>query len=198
MTVDELLEIVLRDAAFYAESGGGVTLSGGEPTSQFAFAVALLKACKRAGIHTAIETSGFVGRDRLSRLLEWLDDVYYDLKVISPEQHRVFTGVDNAPILSNARWLSRSGAKVTFRVPLVPGMTMTEPNVAAMVSFIAALRVRQIDLCPYQSGWRRKLERVGPIQDSLAIAPPSSEQVQAVVAAFGAAGIEVRMSGDSS
>lgn len=192
MTVAELLAVVLRDAPFHAASGGGVTVSGGEPTMQRDFLAAFLAACNREGVHTALETSGFSGRAALSRLLPSLDRIYLDLKVISPGEHRRLTGVDNRRILANARWLARSGAPVTFRMPLVPGMTMTDRNVEETAAFLTTLGVRDLELCPYHDGWRPKLAWLGPDQDRPELSPPSPGAVQRVVAAFAASRITAR------
>lgn len=156
-TVAELVETVAEDRAFYESSGGGVTLSGGEPTSQFTFVRAFLAACRAEGLHTAIETSGHVDRARLAELLPLLDVIQFDLKLADTTEHGRLTGVGNRKILENARWLAAVGAPVAFRIPLVPGVTDTETNLRETAAFLTGIGVHRVEICPYHTGWERKL-----------------------------------------
>lgn len=153
----ELLEEVQRDAAFYEESGGGVTLSGGEPTMQFEFTLEFLKACKGAGLDTAIETNGLATREKFLALLPHLDHIYFDMKLMDPAEHRRLAGTDNAQILDNARFLAKAGAPVHFRFPVVSTMTSSRSNVRAVAEFLQELDVHEIELCPYHETWTNKL-----------------------------------------
>jgi pyruvate formate lyase activating enzyme len=155
--VKELLEEVQRDAAFYKESGGGVTLSGGEPMLQFEFTLEFLKACKEAGLDTAIETNGLATREDFLALLPYLDHIFFDLKIIDPAEHRRLAGVDNAQILDNARFLIEADAPVCFRLPAVPQMTANAENVRAIADFLSKLGMKEIELCPYHDNWINKL-----------------------------------------
>jgi pyruvate formate lyase activating enzyme len=193
-TVPELLAEVLRDAAFFRQSGGGVTLSGGEPTLQFPFVLAFLQACKQAGLHTALETSGLTDRDRFAELLPALDRIYFDLKVMAPAEHRRLTGADNHPILANARWLAETGAPVTFRVPLVPGMTATPDNIQALGRFLSELSVMGVELCPYHNTWEQKLSRLTTKHLPLGLPSLTAAETAAVVAALSQRGIAAKVS----
>lgn len=193
VTVADLVALVRRDAPFQAASGGGVTVSGGEPLLQAGFVAAFLAACKRAGIATAIETSGHARRSTLAGLLGSLDRVYLDLKVIAADEHRRLTGVGNALVLENARWLAASGAPVTFRMPLVPGMTLTRRNVEETAAFLAALGVPRVELCPYHDGGRHKLARLGGREAPPQIPAPDPAEVEGAVAAFRARRITARV-----
>lgn len=157
-TVTELVETVDRDRPFHLASGGGVTLSGGEPTRQFTFTQAFLAACHEAGINTAIETNGLVTRHRLAALLPLLDSVQFDIKLADAAEHTRFTGATNHQILDNARWLAGTGTPVTFRIPLIPGITDTQPNLRGIAALLTNAGVRQVQLCPYHTGWEHKLD----------------------------------------
>ena len=195
--VAELVTEVERDAAFYEQSGGGVTLSGGEPFEQFEFVQAFLRVCKDRGLHTAIETNGFTTPDRLEALLPYLDRIYFDLKVIDDDEHRRLMGVGNAPILANARRLVAIDAPVIFRVPVVPGMTATDENVRALSNFLHELGVSEVELCPYRNDWLRKLNwlRPSPIP-ALDIPSLTDEETLAVGKTFARLGIATRAHGN--
>ena len=128
---EELLAEVMRDAPFWRRSGGGVTVSGGEPLAQPDFLAAFLGLCKGRYIHTAIETSLFCSRPTLERVLGLLDFVQFDLKAMDPQLHRELTGLDNTEILDNARFLLRGGKPLLARIPLVPGCNDGEDNLRA-------------------------------------------------------------------
>ncbi len=192
-SIADLVSDVQRDAAFYEESGGGVTISGGEPTLQFDFLLAFLRACKEAGLHTAIETNGFTTQKKLAVLLPFLDHIYFELKVIARDEHLMLTGASNVRILDNARWLAESGALVIFRVPMVAGMTATEKNISALGAFLNELGVTGIEICPYQNNWVGKLSWLQRTRDPVELLPPLSEkETLAVVKAFSQQGIVAR------
>lgn len=129
-TVDEVFDTVKRDKAFYETSGGGVTLSGGEPLLQIDFAAELLKKCKENGINTAVETAANVPWEYFERVLPYLDEVLCDIKCIDESRHRELTGVSNKQILANAEKLKASGIKITFRMPVIPGLNDCEAEKA--------------------------------------------------------------------
>nr|WP_278739639.1 radical SAM protein [Alistipes onderdonkii] len=117
----ELAGKLLRNKAVYAMNRGGVTLTGGEPLLQAAFAAEVLAALQAAGVHTAVETSGYAAPDVFRRVAGHADLVLFDVKHADPVQHRRWTGVDNAPILRNLAWLCTSGRPFVVRIPLIPG-----------------------------------------------------------------------------
>jgi len=146
LTVEQVMEEALRDRAFYVSSGGGVTLSGGEPVMQSRFARAVLERCKREGLHTAIETAGYCRWDALAALLPVTDLVMMDVKHLDPARHLAATGVSNAPILDNARRLARTDRPIVFRVPIVPSVNNTPEAIDAIASFVRSLmEVRERD-----------------------------------------------------
>ena len=117
-----------RNKAVYAMNRGGVTLTGGEPLLQAAFAAEVLAALQAAGVHTAVETSGYAAPDVFRRVAGHADLVLFDVKHADPVQHRRWTGVDNAPILRNLAWLCTSGRPFVVRIPLIPGVNDTREN----------------------------------------------------------------------
>ena len=149
-TVADVLEEVLRDKPFYDASGGGLTLSGGEPLAQAKFAAALLRAAKESGVRTAVETCGHLPRTVLEEVRPHLDLWLYDIKGMDGELHRRHTGVDNALILENLRWLDEAGAQIVLRCPMIPGLNDSEPNLVKLASLADSLKgVSRIDVEPY-------------------------------------------------
>jgi pyruvate formate lyase activating enzyme len=139
MTVEQVVEEVLRDRAFYETSGGGVTLSGGEPILQVDFSHAILERCKDDGLHTAIETAGNCRWDDIATLLPVTDLVLMDIKLIDPDLHREVTGVSNGRILANARRLVQTDRPILFRVPVVPTVNDSVEEIAAIAAFVRRL-----------------------------------------------------------
>lgn len=188
-TVAQLLTEVERDAIFYRESGGGITLSGGEATLQYEFVQAFLKACKEAGFNTAIETNGLISRERMESLLTQLDQIFFDLKIISAIDHQHFTGADNAVILENAQWLVKSFAPIKFRIPLIPGITSTRSNIHEIGRFLNGLGVEEVELVPYQNNWECKLRWLNTSHKPLGLSLLSPEEMQDIVNLFSVYGI---------
>jgi len=150
VTVDEVVEDVLTDRTFYETSGGGVTLSGGEPTMQFEFCLRLLESLKSARLHTALDTCGCISWDKMKILLPLVDLFLYDLKLISPVKHRRWTGVDNRLILANLRRLSRAGAPIQVRFPAVSGINSSTRDLKQLAAVVASLQpCPEVALLPY-------------------------------------------------
>ncbi len=193
-SISKLLKEVQRDAAFYEESGGGVTLSGGEPTLQFDFILAFLRECKAAGLNTAIETNGLAPSDNLRKLLPYLDRIYFDIKIINSAEHRRLTGADNRQILENARMLVEYRVPVNFRLPLVPSMTANKANVREIGAFLMEVGVKEIELCPYHDNWVTKLAWLGRKDSPPAELqkPLTTEELLSVIDMFSQEGINAR------
>ena len=161
-TVDEVLEEVLKDRLFYENSGGGLTLSGGEPLAQFAFTKALLQAAKDAGLHTAIETCGFTSEERIREIAPLVDLFLFDYKESDPVLHKEFTGVDNAPILGNLRLLDRLGKETILRCPIIPGCNDRPDHLEGICKLANGLtHLRGIDVEPYHSLGEGKYAALG-------------------------------------
>jgi len=150
-TPGALAELVLRDRAFYERSGGGVTLSGGEPTLFPAYLESFLGILKAEGLHVVLQTCGYFHYEAFRRrILPYVDLVYYDVKLADPKAHRRYTGRSNDRILANLRRLLREdGVVVEPRLPLVPGITATADNLAAVVDLLCDMGARFLQLLPY-------------------------------------------------
>jgi pyruvate formate lyase activating enzyme len=161
-TAGDVLAEVLRDRPFYG-AGGGVTLTGGEPTVQPDFAVALLRLARLEGIGTALETCGHAPWATFTRLLPHLDLLLFDVKHADPARHRAHTGLDNALILDNLRRAVEAGAAVRVRVPLIPGFNASDADVAAIAALVRGLpgHVQGMDLLPYHTMGRAKYAALG-------------------------------------
>jgi pyruvate formate lyase activating enzyme len=131
-TVEEVIDDVMRDKIFYDESGGGMTLSGGEPIYQFFFSQELLKKAKENGLHTAVETSGFGNTLLYGELARYTDLFLYDYKITDNEKHKKYCGVYNDLILKNLEFLNGSNANIILRCPLIDGINTDENHLKAI------------------------------------------------------------------
>ena len=139
MTTDEVVEELLEDRIFYEESGGGITLTGGEPLAQSEAALEILNRMKAMGIHTAVETSLQVPRRILEKFLPLVDFFMCDLKILDPDRHTDHVGRDNRLILENIAWLSEQDAEILVRVPVIPGFTDQQENLKGIAVFLSGL-----------------------------------------------------------
>lgn len=162
MSVEEVMDEVRRDKVFYASSGGGVTITGGEPMMQGDFAFALASAAHKDGIHVAIDTSGFAPWAAFEKMLPVVDLFLYDLKCMDAKRHRELTGVDNKSILENIRHLDDAGAKTWIRCPLAPGLNDSDDDLDALRDFVSRLRcMGKLEICPYHPLGLEKYAKFG-------------------------------------
>jgi pyruvate formate lyase activating enzyme len=166
MAVEEVLELVERDLPFFKTSGGGVTLSGGEPTLYMDYASRLLRGLKEMGVHTIVETCGHFDLGRFTELMDpYTDIIYYDLKIFDPEEHHAQCGVSNQRILANFRELHRhslnGGTELLPRIPLIPGITATSENLKGLAGFLRETGARSVALLQYNPLWIEKSSKVG-------------------------------------
>lgn len=166
--VDALVNELAKDRAYFEKSGGGVTLSGGEPSLQPAFTLELLRALKSRGISAALDTCGLCRWETLETLAAEADLVLYDLKLIDAAEHEKWTGVGNERILENLKRLApvlqQNGRKLWIRTPLIPGATVSEENLRGIGAFLAAYLpdiVERWELCAFNNLCRDKYERLG-------------------------------------
>jgi len=162
MTVDEVITEVMRDESLYRESGGGITLSGGEPLYQSEFSIAVLSSAKEKGLSTCIETSGYASEDVITRIAKYTDTFYYDYKATGDQEHIRLCGVPQTVILRNLSLLDELDANVTLRCPIVPGQNQTPEHIKGIAN-TAALHssVKQIHLEPFHSLGKSKAEKLG-------------------------------------
>jgi pyruvate formate lyase activating enzyme len=157
---DEIIGQVLADKAFFEQSGGGITLSGGEVLLQAKQACALLRKAKEHGLHTAVETSGFAPLKIFAELLSCCDLLYLDIKLVNRERHHAVLGQYNDLILANLRYVAEKKASVIVRFPLIPGYTMDEENISAFITLLSPLNIPVEPLFFHQLG-KTKYESIG-------------------------------------
>lgn len=172
-SVEEVCKVILKDKEYYKTSGGGVTLSGGEPLLQIDFVEALLKECKRHDLHTAIETAANVSWEYFERVLPYLDLVMFDLKSIDEENHIRCTGVSNKRILENAEKLMQTDRKILFRMPVVPGHN--DQEVEAVSAFTGRY---DLELLAYHQTGNGKYEALNMDCLTSDVVPPEKEYMQ--------------------
>ena len=180
VTVDDVIREIEKDVLFYDESGGGVTLSGGEPLFQPTFTHAVLRECKDRDIHTALDTCGDVAENSLLDIAEVTDLFLYDLKLIDPQAHKRRTGVSNKRILSNLRRLDEHGERIWIRIPLIAKINDDPDDIDHLGAFIATLNsIEAVQLLPYHHSGVQKLKRLGRVP-TLDLNSPSREETEQI------------------
>jgi len=195
-SAEEVFQQVRRDKMFYESSGGGVTVSGGEPLTHADFVTELFHLCREDGINTCVETCGCVPHAAMERALPLTDTFYFDLKIMNPALHQQYTGTDNAQILENARFLAENGAQILFRQPVIPGVNATEANVRATAEFINSLGRDNlaIQLMPYHRMGTSKYEALGRHYELEELQIMSAEEVDALAALYQDLGVRCTVS----
>ena len=173
MTSDEVLSEVLKDRDFYEASGGGLTVSGGEPLFRWEFVAELLGKAKAAGLRTAVETSGYAPQAAIESVAKVCDLWLYDIKGMDSALHKEHAGVGNEAIHRNLRWLDSHGAKVVLRCPMIPGVNDLDANLAALGNLADALEnVVEINVEPYIAYGIDKAHKLGLKVYEASSAPP--------------------------
>jgi len=184
MTVEQLLPLLLEDKDFYAASGGGVTLSGGECLMQPDFCAELLYALKCEGIHTAVDTCGFVSREALDKVIPYTDIFLYDIKAMDEKVHITCTGQSNRLILDNIQYINSFGKLIEVRVPYVPGFN--DDQIPHIGSFLKTLEnVRAVKLLPYHNYASGKYTALD-MENTLPGILPGKEELDNAAAILGA------------
>jgi len=178
-SVEELVEELLRDRPFYEQSGGGITLSGGEPLLQQAFSRRVLQRCKKEGLHTAIETAALCRWEDMEELLPWLDLIMMDIKVMDDAQHRAVTGVSNRLILENARRLANAGVPLLIRTPIIPSVNDSPEAVGEIASFIGSFpNLQGYELMPFHRLAESKYQSLGLDYQAHVLNTPARAQME--------------------
>lgn len=181
VTVEDVLSEVLEDSHFYKTSGGGMTLSGGEPMAQPSFALALVKAAKEKGLHVCMETSGFCNAESLKEIQPFIDLFLYDYKATGDKDHLAFTGVSQERILQNLCMLDNLGADIILRCPMIPGYNITDAHVIGIIDVVGKLRhLKEIHLEPYHNIGISKRIVLGMSDGTDMIAPPDRDEMVAI------------------
>lgn len=180
----ELLAKVEKDRAFFEDSGGGITLSGGEPTLQYAFIGPFVQLCKESGFKVAMETCGFFDYEEVSGVIKNLDCILFDLKIMDEPSHIEFTGKSNKKILENLARMVSEHILVIPRVPLVPGITMKTSNMEGIFKMLKALSLDTVHLLPYHSLGESKRKPIGESSTVKKISPPSRDEIEQIRRVF--------------
>jgi pyruvate formate lyase activating enzyme len=196
MSVEEVLEEIEKDRAFYEESGGGVTFSGGEPLMQPDFLNALLKKCKERDVHTTLDTCGFVQYEIIERIREKVDLFLYDIKTMDNGKHRKYTGRSNEQILRNLKKLAENGSKIVISFPIIPNINDDDGNVTRTAKFVSSLpNIQQVNLLPYHRAGIEKYKSLGKPYRLDKLRPPSNQRIESVKERIEAFGTKVGIGG---
>ncbi len=192
VTVEELERILLEDKMFYEQSGGGITLSGGECLCQADFCAELLMRMKANNIHCAVDTSGYVNQSEIDKVSEFTDIFLYDIKVFDEAKHIQYTGVSNKIILENIRYIDSLSKEIEVRIPLIPGVNMDDYNINNVGRFLSQLKmVKRVKLLAYNNLAGSKYEAVG-IENTMPNAEiPNNEEITKVEKRLLAFGLNV-------
>ena len=181
-TVDEALAVALEDRAFYEGSGGGVTLSGGEPLAQLEFTTALLAKLKSSGIHTALDTCLAVPRERVEAVMKLADMFLVDFKHADPAAHKQLTGRSNEDIRANLQYLSDAGARIEIRIPLVPTCNDSIENLEATGESLGKLDIESVRLLAYHAQAATKYTALGEVYTMPEVTPPDAAALRSAAA----------------
>jgi pyruvate formate lyase activating enzyme len=200
MSAEQVMAEVMQDHPFYGASGGGVTLSGGEPMLQHEFALAILERCKAEGLHTAIETTTQTRWEHIVAALPFIDLFMVDIKHLDPQKHKAATGVSNHRILANIRRLAETGKPVIFRVPVVPTVNDTCAEIQAIAGFVRGLMDARADggaglsleLLPFHRLASDKYASLGMDYRAAGLQTPGKETMSQLVEAAREVGVAVR------
>lgn len=185
MTVAEVVDAALKDRIFYEDSGGGVTISGGEPLLQPRFLIALAQALRTVGVHVALDTTGFGCTEHLLAAAHVSNLVLYDLKAFDDERHKKLTGVSNRGILENLKALNEVHRNIWIRIPVVPGFNDDADDLGKIAAFVAGLRsVTLVNLLPFHRSGLHKYERLGWGHSLNGVETPSAELMERAAAVF--------------
>lgn len=195
LSKEELFKEILKDEIFYEESGGGVTFSGGEPMLYADFIDDILSQCKIRGIHTAIDTCGYVSWDKFEKIKDKVDLFLYDLKLMDNEKHKKYTGVENKLILDNLKRLSDNGHNIFIRMPIITGVNDDLKNIDEAINFISKLNIIQVNLLPYHKMGMDKYKRLNMKYKLSGDEKPSDEKMSEILKRFKKNNIKVKIGG---
>lgn len=194
-TVKELMKEIIKDEAFYEESNGGVTFSGGEPLIHADFLRKVLEGCKIRGIHTAVDTCGHAAWESYEKILSKVDLFLYDLKIMNNEKHKKYVGVENKLILENLKRLSARNCNIFVRMPIIAGINDDDAHITEAICYLSNLNIIQVNLLPYHKMGMDKYKRLNMEYKLLGIEKPSEDKMTEIAEKFIKAGMKVKIGG---
>lgn len=200
MTVDKLISEAKKDTPFYIKSGGGVTVSGGEPTLQYDFVREFLKECKKNGINTAIESHGYAEWRVFESLAPYVDLFQIDIKHMNSDLHNKIIGIPNQQILNNIKGIAfETGGKIAIRIPIIPGFNDTSENMSAIAGFAQQINssgnLTMLHILPYHAMGKSKYESLGRIYSMPDTRPPDIDSIKEFIKIFERCGLPVQEGG---
>jgi pyruvate formate lyase activating enzyme len=195
ISVKDLVKEVEKDALFYAESNGGITLSGGEPLLQIDFLVALLEECKERNIHTAVDTCGYAPHKAFDRISDRTDLFLYDIKTMNDKKHKKYTGVSNKLIHENLKRLAENERNIEVRFPIIPNINDDGDNIMRTAEFLLSCGVKQVSLLPYHRAGTEKYKSLNRAYKLKRIQSPSNEDLGMVKEKLETFGLKVKIGG---
>lgn len=191
LTPEQVMKEILKDIEYYKISGGGVTLSGGEPLAQPRFASAIFRLCRDIGINTCLDTSGYGSKEALERVLPFTDLVYFDLKHPDPKRHKELTGKDNRIILRNLEEIKKRDVSVVIRFPLIPGLNDDKEALRGVGNIMRNLGLDCLHILPYHRLGVNKYKMLGRAYTLESTQVPSREKIEEVKGLFENMGLKV-------
>lgn len=189
MTAPEVMREVMADEAYYRNSGGGLTVSGGEPMLQFDFLKALLADGKARGLHTCIETSGYAHPEQFREILPLVDLFLFDIKLTDPAEHKQYTGVNNLLIMENLELLYHNGAQIMLRCPIIPGINDSDAHIACVAELLRKYpNITGVEIMPYHDIGKGKWKEIGREYSLVGLKTINEEEKQILLRRFQQAG----------
>jgi pyruvate formate lyase activating enzyme len=195
MKTREVMEEINKDLAFYSQSNGGVTFSGGEPLMQINFLNSVLTECKKAHIHTAVDTSGYAPSKAIEKIRDRVGLFLYDLKITDETKHKKYTGASNKPIIKNFKTLAKNGSNILVRFPVIPNVNDDMDNVSKMATLIASCGMEHVCLLPYHKSGIEKYRSLGRTYKLKKTETPSNRKLDSIKKQFETLGLHVTIGG---
>ncbi len=196
MTLAQVMEVLDKDAVFYDESGGGITLSGGEPLLQADFCIEILRACHERGYHTALDTCGYAKAETIKAVAEYVDLFLYDLKHANNDQHQKFTGVELTLILENLKLLVELKKEIIIRIPVIPGINDSREDAVKFISIINGIGgIHEVHLLPFHATAASKYKRLGKENKLAGLKNMEKSDLLPMAEIFEKSGFEVKIGG---
>jgi pyruvate formate lyase activating enzyme len=196
MSIEDVVAEITKDTLFYDESSGGVTFSGGEPLMQPSFLMGLLKACGDLDLHRTVDTCGYADTRTLLNVATHVELFLYDLKQMDPEKHYRYTGVPNEMILTNLKCLSRQGARIIIRLPVIPGINNDRENIERTGAFLSSLAgVNQVNILPYHPTAAAKYKSLGLNYGAVDIERPARDHLESIARQLEKYDLQVKIGG---